>query len=75
MADAAIQSSKMHIACEECRLEKFFGKFIQCEKCQGFGHTRIHCKREVKCGICVQEHLSTDHGCSICQVKDKSLFT
>ena len=65
MTDTAIQELKVHIAGEECRVKKFFGEFIQCEKCQGFDHTRIHCKREARCGICVQDRVCS-HTRSAC---------
>ena len=72
MAEQAVQDIKLHIAGEECRVERFFDKFIQCEKCQGYGHTRIHCKKEARCGICANNHLTLEHSCSICQIKGRA---
>jgi hypothetical protein len=70
MATRAIES-RLNIAGVPCRAETFIDKFIQCDKCQKFGHTRIWCRNQAKCMICAQNHETRDHKCDTCQTNGK----
>ena len=41
----------------------------QCTRCQKFNHLYVICKNQKKCDICVQNHETKQHICSICQFK------
>ena len=47
-------NSKIFIAGELCKVEKYIPKYIQCEKCQEFRHTKFRCKNDYKCLICAK---------------------
>lgn len=68
LADILIKR-KIFIAGELCKIEKFIPKYIQCEKCQKYGHTKFKCKNDYKCRICAQNHDSSAHFCSSCHTK------
>jgi hypothetical protein len=70
MASQAIEA-RVNIAGVPCRAETFFERFIQCAKCQKFGHTRIWCRNQAKCLICAQEHETKAHYCPTCEIYGK----
>jgi hypothetical protein len=41
----------------------------QCNKCAGFGHSELLCKRKPKCILCAENHILKNHYCSICKNK------
>jgi hypothetical protein len=43
----------------------------QCTKCAGFGHLDSICKRDPKCLLCGEGHVTENHFCSICKKKGK----
>ncbi|KAM3081910.1 hypothetical protein ACMFMG_012236 [Clarireedia jacksonii] len=47
-------------------------KSTQCTKCQGFGHVTQFCKRQAKCGLCSQPHMTNQHFCSLCATRGKA---
>jgi hypothetical protein len=44
---------------------------VQCTKCAGYGHLDSICKRESKCLLCGEGHVTENHFCSICKKKGK----
>lgn len=43
----------------------------QCTRCAGYGHLDSICKREPKCLLCGESHVTENHFCSICKKKGK----
>jgi hypothetical protein len=39
----------------------------QCQKCAGFGHSELLCKREVQCTLCAENHTRKAHACNTCK--------
>ena len=69
-ANRAIRN-RLYIAGISVRVEKLFStaRTTQCSKCQGFGHLDHYCKREPKCRLCGERHLTTQHSCNLCKAK------
>jgi hypothetical protein len=44
---------------------------VQYTKCAGYGHLDSICKREPKCLLCGESHVTENHFCSICKKKGK----
>jgi hypothetical protein len=44
---------------------------VQCSKCAGYGHLDSICKREPKCLLCGESHVTENHFCPICKKKGK----
>jgi hypothetical protein len=69
----SILNRKIFIAGELCKVEKHIPKFIQCEKCQQYGHTKYKCKNDYKCRICSKKHDTIGHYCTPCNTKDNCI--
>ena len=42
---------------------------VQCNKCAGFGHSELFCKRDYKCILCADNYMISNHYCTICKKK------
>ena len=64
-------SNRLYIAGISTRVAKFIAtsSTAQCNKCTGFGHSELLCKREPKCILCAENHMISNHNCSICKKK------
>jgi len=64
-------SNRLYIAGISTRVAKFIAtsSTAQCNKCAGFGHSELLCKREPKCILCAENHMISNHICSICKKK------
>jgi hypothetical protein len=67
-ANRAIKN-RLYIAGISARVAKFrlVPSTTQCTKCAGFGHLEDPCKRDLKCLLCSEGHLTKDHYCTICK--------
>ena len=65
---------RLYIVGISARAEKYLDTppSSQCTKCQGFGHPETHCKRDYKCGLCGDAHLTKLHKCTICKKQGTS---
>lgn len=70
MATRALKG-EVRIAGVACRAATYIYKHTQCQKCLKFGHTQPYCKREARCLICAQNHMTKQHRCNICQITAK----
>ena len=63
--------NRLYIGGISVRVEKYYeiAPTSQCNKCQGFRHLESHCKRGVKCGLCANNHHTSQHPCNICHIK------
>jgi hypothetical protein len=64
-------NNRLYIAGTSTRVVKFIAtsSTAQCNKCAGFGHSELLCKREPKCILCAENHTISNHICSICKKK------
>jgi hypothetical protein len=67
-ANRAIKN-RLYIAGISARVAKFrlVPSTTQCTKCAGFGHLEDPCKRDLKCLLCSEGHLTKDHYCTVCK--------
>ena len=71
VAKKVLEQERIILAGTSCRVHNFIPKYIQCKRCQGYGHTRIHCRGETRCRVCALGHEGKDHSCQICQVANQ----
>ncbi|XP_014550199.1 hypothetical protein COCVIDRAFT_116136 [Bipolaris victoriae FI3] len=66
--------NRITILGQSLRVEKYrqIPPTAQCSKCQGFGHNFSRCKNLASCQFCAENHLTTQHVCSICKIKGKA---
>ena len=55
----------VYIGCLRYRVRPYVPRPMRCVKCQGFGHTASHCRRQTRCVRCGQGHTVEN-----CPVKD-----
>ncbi len=71
--DQAIKaiSNRLYIAGISAKVAKFIAtsSTTQCNKCAGYGHSNLLCKRELKCILCAEKHSILHHLCPICKNK------
>lgn len=70
-------SKKLLIGGSSAKVAKFMAttSTTQCQKCAGFGHVELLCKREPKCYLCGGDHARKYHTCSICHATTKCSHT
>ena len=73
-AEAKKIGNRITILGQSLRVEKYrqIPPTAQCSKCQGFGHNSSRCRNLASCQFCAENHLTTQHFCSICKVKGKA---
>jgi hypothetical protein len=61
-------NNRLYIAGVSAKVAKYIAtsRTTQCNKCAGFGHSELLCKREPKCIFCAENHISKQHYCNIC---------
>ena len=66
--------SRITILGQSLRVEKYrqIPLTAQCSKCQGFGHNFSRCRNLASCQFCAENHLTTQHNCSICKIRGKA---
>jgi hypothetical protein len=71
-ANRAIKN-RLLIAGISAKVVKYYtiSSTAQCTKCAGYGHLDSICKREPKCLLCGESHVTENHFCSICKKKGK----
>ncbi len=69
-ASKAIKN-RLYIAGISTKVVKFIAtpSTAQCNKCAGFGHSELLCRRELKCILCAENHKISEHYCLICKKK------
>ena len=46
----------VYIGCLRYKVKPYVPQPIRCLKCQGFGHTAFHCRRQTRCVRCGKGH-------------------
>ena len=61
--------NRLYIAGISARVTKYYSisSTAQCTKCAGFGHLDFLCKKEARCLLCSENHVTTLHYCSTCK--------
>lgn len=67
-ANRAIKN-RLYIAGISAKVAKFIAisSTAQCKKCAGFGHSDLFCKKEPKCILCAENHITSTHFCTTCK--------
>jgi len=61
-------SNRLYIGGISARVVKYIAtsSTSQCQKCAGFGHSELLCKREIQCTLCGGNHTRKAHSCTTC---------
>ncbi len=64
-------SNRLFIAGISTKVVKYIAtpSIAQYNKCAGFGHAELFCKRELRCILCAKNHIISNHYCTICKKK------
>lgn len=63
-----LRAGRVNIGWSACRVDDHVS-IIQCYNCMGFGHIASKCSKNACCGLCAQDHLTSD-----CKLKSKKNF-
>jgi hypothetical protein len=63
--------NRLYIGGISARVEKLYSvaPTTQCGKCQGYSYLDNHCKKELRCRLCAENHPTTYYQCSSCPTK------
>jgi hypothetical protein len=64
-------SKQLILAGAYCKVTIYIPKHIQCPRCQGYGHTKAYCTRDIKCRVCSLGHTSQTYTCTVCQTTNQ----